>query len=46
MSTESTPPPPPPPEGENAAPQPPKLKLAKPAARVVLNARTGSVIFN
>lgn len=32
MSTESTPPPPPPPEGENAAPQPPKLKLAKPVS--------------
>ena len=34
MSTE-TPPPPPPAEGDNSAPQAPKLKLAKPAGAAV-----------
>ncbi len=34
MSTELPPPPPPPPEGDNSAPQAPKLKLAKPVAAI------------
>lgn len=34
MSNELPPPPPPPSDGENAAPQAPKLKLAKPAGFV------------